>query len=91
ALILALFFYLLWGLAFRKMGGLARPTGDFFLVEILFFIWTAVCIALRLQLLANIGILVQTVIIAVAFIMAGLVIFARAGSKVSESYNQGNE
>ncbi len=67
-------FFLLWGLAFLRGNVAERWVGNIFLLEATMMVLTFLFFALQLDALANVGILLQTVITAAAFIMGGIIL-----------------
>jgi len=65
-------FFLLWGFAFRQGNIAERWVGNTFLLEATMVVLTFLFFALQLDTLASVGILLQTVITAAAFIMGGI-------------------
>jgi len=71
---MGLLFFFLWGLAFRRGNVAERWVGSIFILEAAMVVLTFLFFALQLDTLANVGILLQTVITAAAFIMGGIIL-----------------
>lgn len=71
---MGLLFFLLWGLAFRWGNVAERWVGSLFLLEATMVVLTFFFFALQWDTLANMGILLQTVLTAAAFIMGGIIL-----------------
>lgn len=69
-----LFFYF-WGTALKRFDGNARLVGILFLSEILLIIVTAILNQLSWTQVASVGIILQALVLAASYILAGQVVF----------------
>jgi len=67
-------FFILWGLAFRRGNMAERWVGSIFILQAAMVALTFLFFALQMNTLANVGILLQTVITTAAFIMSGILL-----------------
>ena len=67
-------FFILWGLAFRRGNVAERWVGSIFILQAAMVVLTFLFFALQMNALANVGILLQTVITTAAFVMSGILL-----------------